>query len=207
MIGTIQGYSTYIGQPVVDTEMVPRLESAILGAQSFIEIYTGYPLEKHDASCILDGTGSLYIFIPDFPLIEVSTIEYFDESEDKWIDYVVEDETVRYRSNKATGEIKIVNNIFYSGFQNIQIVHSSGYDFSNAAALDFKSRGLMMGLYEIATLFYDNPGLLSFQDVEAGITKSRYSFKAGSGDSQIVAMLSPELVMLLFSFAKRGVSR
>ena len=207
MIGSVQGYSTYIGQPTVDPVMVPRLESAIESAQSFIEIYVGYPLEMHETTCTLDGTGTRYIFIPDFPIIEISTIEYYDENENEWIDYVVENTSVRYRTNNATGEVKIINNIFFSGFQNIQILHTSGYDFSNTSMLDFKSKGVIWALYEITTLFYDNPGLLSFQDVEAGISKSRFSFKGGSGDSQIIAMLSPELVTLLFSFAKRGVSR
>ena len=203
MIGTVQGYSTYIGQPTVDPQMVSRLEDAILGAQSFIEIYVGYPLEIHETTCTLDGTGNNYIFIPDFPIVEISTIEHYNENEDAWIDYVIENTQVRFRTDSAIGEVKLINAIFFSGFQNIRIAHTSGYDFNNMATLDFKAKGVMLVLYEIATLFYDNPGLLSFKSVEAGITKSRYSFS----DSQVLSLLSPELVTILFSFAKRGVSR
>jgi len=207
MIGTVQGFSTYLGQPIVDSEMIGRLETALLGAQSFIEIYAGYPLEIHDSVCILDGTGTNYIFIPDFPIVEISKIEYYDENEISWIDYIVENAEVRFRCNNSTGEIKLINNLFFSGFQNIQITHTSGYDFSGFTAPDFKIQGILMALYEVTALFYDNPGLLSFKTVEAGVTKTRFNFKDGSGDSQVIAMLSPEVIITLFSFAKRGVSR
>jgi len=207
MIGSVQGYSTYIGQPVVDPEMIPRLENAIVNAQAFIENYIGYPLEIHENSSILDGTGNRYIFIPDFPIVEISSIKYYDEAGDEWVDYVVENPEIRYRVDNSIGQIKIINSTFFSGFQNIQVNHTSGYDFTVTAMLDFKAKSIFLALYEIATLFYDNSGLLSFKSTEAGITKSRFNFTAGSGDSQIMAMLSPELTLTLHSFAKRGVSR
>ena len=206
MIGTTQGYSMYMGQPTVDSEMEPKLEDAIIGAQSFIETYIGYPLELKESVDIFDGDNSSYIFVPRFPVTEVSKGEYYDEYDDVWTDYVVENTDVRYLVNKATGQIKIINNIFIKGFQNIRLSYIAGFDFA-AQTLDFRAKSVIMVLYEVAALFHDNAGMTSFQQVDAGVSKSRFGYKSGSGDAQIISMLSPEIVVILFSFAKRGVSR
>ena len=177
MIGTTDGFSLYLGQPTADPELRRRLSFFLLGAQSFVDNYFGYPIELGTHSCILDGDGSQLIFVPWFPINSISKIEYFDESDFVWINYIDEDAEIKYRMNSQTGQVKIVGSKFFNGFQNIQINYSHGYDFT-VTPLDFKLNGLVMVIYEVATLFQDNPGLLSFQSVDSGaISKSRYSFK------------------------------
>lgn len=206
MIGTVEGYSTYLGQPVVDPEAEAKLLLSIEGAQSFIENYIGYPLELGSHTCILDGNGSEYIFVPRFPINSVVKVEYFSESDNEWVDYCIENADVKYRIDINTGEVKIVNNVFFKGFQNIRIQYMHGYNF-NAVPLDFKLNSLIMAIYEVAALFQDNAGLLTFQSVKAGTEKSRYAFKSGTSDVQVIAMLSPEIILIIHSFAKRGAAR
>lgn len=206
MIGTTLGYSTYLGQPDVDPEAEAKLLFSIKGAQSFVENYIGYPLELGSHTCILDGDGSNHIFVPRFPVSSITKIEHFNESDNMWVDYVVENIDVKYRIDTDTGEIKIVNNKFLKGFQNIRIQYTHGYDFS-LDPLDFKLNSLIMAIYEVAALFHDNAGLLTFQSVKAGTEKSRYAFKSGTSDVQVIAMLSPEIVLIIHSFAKRGSAR
>ena len=186
-----------VGSNSFDQSVEARASQCLSAAKGFVENHIGYPLEGTHVA-ILDGEGFDYLWLPRIPVISITSIKWYDEVELTWTTYDTTDSP--YRVNKDTGEVHIFNDKFYSGFQNIEVTYTHG--FINGTVEDFRAPSIRMAVYEIATLFYNNPGLLAFSAVDDGVSRTRYNIDPGVG-----MMISPEVANILSSLSKRSAAR
>ena len=183
-------FAVYLGIPLpIDSNVIQRSGLALQLAKGYFENVIGYPLEG-EHTVFLNGDQTNVAWLPRFPVLSISSASYFDEgAEEEWVAY----DLTYIRFNNETGEVYVSNDVFVQGFQNIKIVYKHGYlDSLN----DFRIPGLKSAIYEIAALFFNNPGLLSFQNLDDGITRTSFEH-----------LLSPITIDMISSVAKRSASR
>jgi hypothetical protein len=191
-----------------DEKFSSTLTSHILSAQSFVENYIGYPIEIGDHECYLDGDGTEVAWLPRFPVTLIKEAQWYDPYTPSWNDFI----PGQIKINAKTGELYIgypvinyigtltVLNKFPTGFQNIRVLYEHGYDPEDVSP---EVNTLKFILCEVAGLINSNPGSLSYQSVDDGISRARFGYE----NTTFVSMLSPEVVIALSSFAKRGCAR
>lgn len=197
MIGTVSEFGVYLGT-AIGSDIEERAENALRAAQAFLEIHLGYSLEFASRSVTLDGEGSRFIFLPDFPITSITSAQYYDESAEEWVSY----DSSLIRVNSKTGELYCNDDdmpLWPAGFQNIRIVYIAGHDYT-ALTLTAEALATKWVVNEIAALMFNNPGLLTFEQVDDGMIRQRWGFKSDI----VFAMLSPEIISIIHSLGKRG---
>jgi hypothetical protein len=202
----------YLGIDATDLDpgSLSRFDNAILLSQGIFEQLIGYRIEGEE-EVFFDGEGNTTLWLPYFPVDEITSLKYYDDVLYQWTSYPLE----FVRVNSKTGELSLSSNYspnsasllqdtFPRGFQNVKCDFKFGYGniddddprYPNLISIKF-------ALSEIAALVYRHAGELSFQTIDDGVQKARYDFNG----TTFVQMLSPEVVNIIHSFAKRGVAR
>jgi hypothetical protein len=212
MIGSIAELGVYLGLgSIFEDDLESQLTLHLNIANAMAEVVIGYPLNGAE-TIYLDGDGTNHIWLPYFPINEITAAAYQDNTIYPiiWTSY----DLTGIICDKATGEIYFDSllasssyiglPIFPRGFQNIRFTFSFGYpnSLTDTDPKYMRFVSLKFAVYEIAGLIFKNPGELSFQTFNDGVTRTRYDFA-----SNFVQMLSPESLSILHSFAKRSAAR
>lgn len=102
-----------------------QIETAISTIDAQIKRYCGRDFEATDYTHVLDGNGQDELYLPQFPLISVTTVKISDS---EITDYVMLTESL-YRSSKWT-----------SGRRNIEITYRAGYETVPADLVNLAAR-------------------------------------------------------------------
>ena len=191
MIGNTQVFVSEYLDASGDDELEGRSEFFLKSAQALIELYLGYSLEG-DREATLDVERFDRFWLPSFPVREIKSAQYYDDSTEEWVAF-----NVQYmRVDKITGEVRITDNTdayLPLGFQNLKVTYSQGFANDDEGP---EKTSLQLAVYEVASLLISSPGLLSFQTLDDGVSRTRF-----------VEMLSPEVMAILTSLAKRSAGR
>ena len=129
----------YIGSRAT-TDFDSRIESAINSASHRANSHTGRLLKKRSYDEIYDGDGSQRLLTKNYPIVEssssqiqvfvvgardsfASTTDFDSDSQVAYSDIFV---------NAERGEIRLKDNDFMKGTENIRVVYSAGYSTTNA---------------------------------------------------------------------------
>ena len=191
MLGNAQVFVDEYLDASGDDELESRASFFLKSAQSLIELYLGYSLEGNK-DVTLDVEHFDRFWLPSFPVQEINSAQYYDDSTEEWTDFDVQ----YFRVDKITGEVRITDNTntyLPLGFQNLRVNYTQGFPSEDESP---EKTALQLAIYETASLLISNPGLLSFQTLDDGVSRTRF-----------VEMLSPEVMSIISSLAKRSAGR
>lgn len=213
MLVTNAELGTYLGISLtgLDATVLARITNALVLGQGTFEQFVGYRVEGSEI-VYFDGDGGAVLWLPHFPVISVTNLQYYDSTLSAWASISTE----YIRTNVKTGELSLsssysanlgglTQSVFPVGFQNVRCTETFGYtDVNGLTDPRYATlQAIKMAISEIASLIFKHAGDLSFNSIDDGVQKTRYDFSGAT----FMYMISPEVVGIIHSLAKRGVSR
>lgn len=129
---TIEGYQVHHGLIVAD-EDVSRVDMAIKLAAAYVRRRTGQQITLvTDDELVVDGTGDPLIFLPERPVVGISSVE---------VDGDVWEQGDDFDWSERRGKLVALGGSWPAGWRNVAITYSHGY-----AELPMDIQGLVYGL-------------------------------------------------------------
>ncbi len=118
---TLAQLKSYLG--ITSTDYDSQLEDLVDAASAQAEAFTGRKLAARDYPWELDGNGQAALFVPEWPLNSITTLEINGAEIPARTSY----DGAGYVIEADQGLIRLSNYVFYLGMKNVEIAANAGY--------------------------------------------------------------------------------
>ncbi len=192
VIASLTDVKNFLGLSAVTSTDTP-LQLCLTAADAVMKTYCNRTFESARFNRYLDPTNTSTIIVPDIPLISVHGMTAFQYVNDVTGQACILDYVKWYRS----GNIFSSEGLFDASFPNsVQVDYTSGYTDSDPEWETLKWIQL-----EISSELFRGRGLLHLQSYQAGGAQFQRIVQVAP---DFIAMLSPEVLIMLGMFATRG---
>lgn len=161
-LGTPEGYGLFLGAAIGDSELA-RIDLQVKLAAAYVRRRSGQTITLvEDDELVVDGTGDSLIFLPERPVVDVSTVS---------VDGEVWDVGDDFEWSERRGKLVSLRGCWPRGWRNIAITYSHGY-----AVVPLDIQGLVYGLARRAL---DNPSGQSIRSETLGAYSVTYENLVG----------------------------